>query len=273
MKVDNPTLRRQVLGEQLRALRTKAGFTQEEAAWVIKCSGSNLSRVESGHRGASIEDVVGLLWMYGANSPQRSYVLALARDADELGWLQSKDLAAACGQHALNSLEPRAEQIVSFDPILMPRLLQTSQYRSAVLAASATVPSGDIDDDRHTVGAHRQPPQMLAFVDEWVLHRPVGGLEVLRRQLAHLREVTAESRWPVRVLPRDQAIASGPFTVVRLPDRPPVVVVDHLTCWLFLESPQDINAYEDALKHLDEKALSEAESRELISDAAAGLGT
>lgn len=142
-------------------------------------------------------------------------------------------------QRTLNRLESKVEQIAAFDPVVIPRLLQTSEYRSAV---SATVPTSDIDDDHHAVWARRQPPKVLAIVDECVLHRPPGGLEILRHQLAHLLTATTDSYWSIRVVPRDQTIASGPFTLLRLPDRPPVVVLDHLTCTLFLEGPDDVDA-------------------------------
>lgn len=75
------------------------------------------------------------------------------------------------------------------------------------------------------------------------------------------------------MIPKDQAVACGPFTLLRLPDRPPVVVLELLTCRLFLEHPEHIDTYEHALKHLDNNALNEAESLKLISSAVEALDT
>jgi transcriptional regulator with XRE-family HTH domain len=273
VKTENPTLRRQVLGEQLRVLRRQSRLTLHEAGRVINCSESKLSRVETGHRSASIEDITILLGLYRADPAQRSYVLALARDADELDWKESKDPTVAHCQHILQSLQSQANQIVSFDPVFIPRLLQTNEYRSAILAASATMPTSDINRDRHGVSAPRQPPTLLAFVEEHVLHRPLGNPEILGHQLEHLRETVADSDSTIRVIPKDQAVACGPFTLLRLPDRPPVVVLELLTCRLFLERPEAIDAYEHALKHLGNNALNEAESLKLIAGAAEALDT
>lgn len=271
VKIDNPTLRRQVLGERLRVLRRKAHLTLNEVGRVINCSESKLCRVESGQRGASIEEITILLGLYQADPAQRSDVLTLARDADELDWVQSND-STHC-QHTLRRLASYAEQIVCFDPVVIPGPLQTTQYRNAVLTASPTTPTRGIDDDREADSARRQPPELLAFVGECALHRPPGSRDVLLRQFEHLRTAASEGHCAIRVLPRDRTVASGPFTLLRLPDRSPVVVLEHLTRRLFLEHPEDINAYEHAVKHLENNALNETASLELISNAAETLDT
>lgn len=268
MKTDNPTLRREMLGEGLRVLRTKALLSLDEAARTINYLGSELGRVETGHDSALIEDIASLLTLYRADPTHRQHLLALARDVDELGWLQPKD-STAYSQRTLCSLQSQADQMVCFDPVVIPGALQTEEYRRAVLAGSTT---GD-PDDRNADSACRQPPTLLALLDECVLHRPFGGREVLHDQLGHLREVAAEPRWSIRVVPKDQTAASGPFTLLHLPARSPVVAIEHLTCRLFLERPEDIDVYERAVQHLSKNALDETESLKLISKAAEGLAT
>lgn len=272
-----PTVRRQEFGEGLRVLRIQAGFTLEDAARIINASASKLSRVETGHRNAPIEDIAGLLALYRAGHDQRTRLLALAREADEIGWLQSHPAGRTRRQRTLSTLESQAERIVHFDPVMVPGLLQTSEYTQAVLAESAGAP--DNDDDHgvtwlsRSALIRRQLPKLLAILDESVLHRPFGGREVLRRQLEHLRTAAGESHWTIRVVPRDQKITTGPFTLLHLADRSPVVCLEHLTCALFLERPHDIDAYEHTLKRLDEHALDEAGSLDLIAHAAKSLET
>lgn len=267
MKTNDLTVRQQEIGEQLRALRTKASLSLDETASVINCSVSRLSRLETGHRRVPIEDIASLLTLYRADHDQRAYVLALARGSDTIGWLQSKDSATAHRQYSLSTLESKAKEIISFDPTVIPRFLQISEYRCAALAQSVTVPANDIDDDRPDVSACRQPPKRLAILDESVLHRPLGGWEVLRRQLEHLREAAADKDWTIHMVPRGQTIASSAFTLLRLPDRPPVIIHEHPTCRLFLERPHDIEAYEQTLRQLSAQTLDETESFELISNA------
>ena len=51
------TVRRQVLGTELRILRKAAHFTLEDAAQIINCSASLVSRMETGHRSISPVEV------------------------------------------------------------------------------------------------------------------------------------------------------------------------------------------------------------------------
>lgn len=73
------------------------------------------------------------------------------------------------------------------------------------------------------------------------------------------------------MIPSGRKITTGPFTLLRLSDRSPVIYLEHLSCTLFLERPHDIDAYEQTLKHLDENALDETGSLELISSVATSL--
>jgi transcriptional regulator with XRE-family HTH domain len=96
VQCNNPTVRMQELGNGLRKLRTQAGFTLDDAASVIHCSASKLSRLETGHRKAPLDDIACLLGLYRADHAKRTRLLALAREADETGWLQPHP--AGCGR-------------------------------------------------------------------------------------------------------------------------------------------------------------------------------
>lgn len=275
MKCDNPTVRRQELGDQLRMHRTRAGFTLDDASRIIACSASKLSRIETGHRAAPIEEIASLLGLYRADHTQRTRLLTLAREAGETGWLQPHPAGCAQHRHALNTLESSADQIVHFGPILVPEALRTDEYAKAVLVESGAVSNDGLGDTTlHSTRARpRQPVQRLALLDESVLHRPFGGLDVLRGQLEHLRTTAAESHWTIRVIPRPRKITTGPFTLLRLPERPSVVHIEHLTCTLFLERPHDAAAYEQAVSCLEHNALDENASSELISRVTRNLET
>lgn len=277
MKSTEPTVRRQQVGEQLRLLRNKTQLSLDEAARIIHASPSKLSRVESGHRKAPIEDIAGLLALYRAGHAQRAHLLAMAHETDQTGWLITDRPGCAQRRHTLITLESKAEHIVYVDPVVIPEVLRTSDYTTAVMAESELVSNSDNDGRteqccRQSVLAQRQPPQRLAILDDSVLQRPLGGKEVLCRQLEHLKAAAADSRWTIRVMPRDHAITTGAFTLLRFPDRSPVVVLEYLTCSLFLEQPHDIDVYELALKRLDNNALDDAKSLDRISEVARHVG-
>jgi hypothetical protein len=64
-------------------------------------------------------------------------------------------------------------------------------------------------------------PELWVVLDEAVLRRPVGGREVIRRQLERLTEVDAERHITVQVLPFDQGaheVMGGSLTLLTMPD-------------------------------------------------------
>jgi DNA-binding XRE family transcriptional regulator len=269
-----PTVRRQELGQELRMLRKKERISLREAAQVIDASESKLSRIETGHRNAPLDDIASLLGLYRADSKKRAHLLALAREAHEIGWLQASRPNFAQHQHTLIMLESKAEQIVNFGPLVVPGLLQTGDYTQAIMAESGVVPKDEIDD-RMVTRLHRQsvllrpsPPQLLALIDELVLHRTLGGPDVLRLQLRHLIKMASQPNITIRVIPNGHVGASSSFDLLRIADRPAVVFLESLTSNLFVERPVDVDVYERTLERLAACALDEEESIETIASAA-----
>jgi len=60
------TVRIEVLGDELRRLREASGLTLAQVGERIGLSISHLSRLESGNRPQSVEDVAALLVVYSA---------------------------------------------------------------------------------------------------------------------------------------------------------------------------------------------------------------
>jgi transcriptional regulator with XRE-family HTH domain len=289
MTIFEPTVRRQALGADLRKMRKAAGYTLEDAAKVINISQSLLSRIETGHRTVSPVDVSALIGAYSvvigehqANPAKRAQLIALAEESDELGWWQRNLTDYARQKHTLITLESKAETIVHFDALVIPGLLQTDEYAQAVMVECGYVPHDAIDEGmntrkhRQSVLLRRNPPALVAVIDELALHRLVGGHDVLRRQLHHLVKEADRDHVSLRVIPNDgQAHGGidGPFIVIRRPALPPVVFVETLTSCLFVEDHADIELYELVLRKLLNRALSEEESVSLVANLATRLDT
>lgn len=195
----------------------------------------------------------------------------MARATDDIGWLQDHQLDHGLHQRALTTLESKAEQVIQVAQVVIPEQLQTTEYTKALGAESGPGPKNDIDDGkvtrlpRRSELKRRKQPQRVVLVDESLLHQPLAGREVLRRQLEHLRGAAAQSHWSIRIVPSDHKITAEAFTMLRFPERSPVVYVEHLTCGLFLEQPHDIDAYEQVLNRLDQNALDESDSLEVLA--------
>ena len=64
-----PTVRRMLVGAQLRRLRTELGLSREEAGETIRASEWKIHRLENGQVGFKERDVIDLLRLYEVTDP------------------------------------------------------------------------------------------------------------------------------------------------------------------------------------------------------------
>ena len=128
-EVRSPTLRRRELGALLRSLRLERGLTVEQVAEQLLCSPSKVSRMETGHRGATLRDIRDLCDLYGVSDPaQRERMAKLAAEGKQQGWWQPYELEFA----TYVGLEAAATSLSDFHSIIVPGLLQTPEYARAM---------------------------------------------------------------------------------------------------------------------------------------------
>jgi hypothetical protein len=112
-------------------------------------------------------------------------------------------------------------------------------------------------------------PKLWAVLDESVLHRPIGGRQVLRAQIDQLLEVTELSHVSLQVLPYSLSgyAAEGSFAMLRfaVPELPNVVYVEHLGGALYLDRLEEIELYSRAFDRLMVDAETPDRSRQLLS--------
>jgi hypothetical protein len=108
-------------------------------------------------------------------------------------------------------------------------------------------------------------------LDEAALRRPIGGLEVMRGQLAYLIEVSKLPNVTVQVMPfkfGGHAAEGGAFTILRFPepDLPDVVYVETLTGALYLDKRDDVDTYMQAMERLAVDSATPEGTVELIGE-------
>ncbi|NEE57358.1 transcriptional regulator, partial [Streptomyces sp. SID8455] len=158
-----------------------------------------------------------------------------------------------------------------------PGLLQTAGYARAVTRASLDGLPADHLDSLVEVRLTRQrvlradpPLRFTAVLDEAVLHREVGGPEVMRDQLHHLTQVAQLPHVELQLLPFSVGGYVGltcPFVIFSFPNISDldVVVLDHLTSSLYLERKEDLEAYSSAFRTLQAHALTPDRSLDLVA--------
>src|SRR5262245_18819586 len=138
-----PTVRSRELGlALLRAIGT-AGLNQSDLAELLAWSPSKVSRMISGKRCASPEDVSAVLAVGGIVGPKRQELLDMARHATERGWWQDFGDRLPAELRTLSDHEDSALTITNFETAVMPGLLQTPDYSAALIAASPVIPESE----------------------------------------------------------------------------------------------------------------------------------
>ncbi|SEC48705.1 Helix-turn-helix domain-containing protein [Streptomyces sp. 2231.1] len=281
---NGPAVRRRKLGAELRTLRTGAGLTSGEAAQLVGWHQSKVSRIETGASGVKPADLRLLLDAYGVRGGHlRELLLMLAGSEDAGGsnrWWHAYRGVLPPTYRDFISLESQASVMRTLETTVVPGLLQTAEYATAVTRAAVN----DLDEEhldalvevrlaRQDVLRSHPPLELSAVLDEAVLRREVGGPGVMTRQLERLEEAARLPQVRLQVLPFGAGAhvgLTGPFVIFSFPSTSDldVVVVDQLTSSLYLERKEDLMAYSQAFKSLQDQALSPEDSLDYI----AGIG-
>ena len=247
-------------------------MTVEQVAEALLCSPSKVSRLETGQRGASARDIRDLSILYNVTEATREHLNALAREGKEHAWWQPYELPYA----TYVGLEAEAVSIRDFEPGVFPGLLQTPAYARAVHEGAMPRLSTAVIDQRIEVRRTRQeiltrtvPPQLSAVIDEAVLHRVLGGPEIMAAQLDHVIHMCERPNVSVQVITFDAGAhpaLDSTFILLEFADPiPGVVYVEGLVGQVYLERPQDVDRYEQVFGRLREIALGLQESVDLIA--------
>ncbi len=264
------------LGQRLFALRSAAGVTLAQAGEYLGRNASSVSRFESGEIPARIGDVVALMNLYGVHDKaERTGLELLAREVWQKGWLDPyrRTLNTSFIDYAW--VEARASEVRSYDGLVLAGLLQTREYAEAVIrsadldGAEKTVTGGiEYRMARQQVLERDQPFLFRGVIDEGVLRRPVGGPEVMRAQLARLRELASHDRVTLRVLPFGAGAHSGQGGAFQVFTQPyPYALVGYaetLGGSLFTES-DDAERFARAYDALEKASLDPGESVALFA--------
>jgi transcriptional regulator with XRE-family HTH domain len=269
-----------LIGAQLRRLREERSLTRAEAGTAIRASESKISRMELGRVTFKRRDVADLLALYRVAAPERATLMARVRDANRPGWWQPySDVTPTWFQMYLG-LEAAATLIKTYEVQFVPGLLQTEDYARAVVRLGHGSASHEEVERRVRLRRQRQlevlgrpdPPTLWAVVDEAALRRPVGGKAVMREQLDALIGIAAKtSNVRLQIVPLaagGHAAAGGAFTILRFdqPHLPDLVYVEQLTGALYLERPEHVDRYVEAVGRLYIQAAPPARTIQLLEE-------
>jgi transcriptional regulator with XRE-family HTH domain len=267
-----------MLGTQLRKLRDERGISAKDAAKAIRASESKISRIELGRNAIREIDVLDLLTLYGVGPAEREQLLNLAEQSSHPGWWHRYSDILPDWFQAYIGMEEDARQVRVYEPQLVPGLLQTEEYASAVLAL-CDYPLGE--SERHVVVRKERQRRFLAgdlrlwaIVDEAALRRPVPGYAQQIRQLRYLQSMIGTTKVTLQIISESTPHATpGAFTILRFGqhDLPDIAYVENLAGAIYIDKQADVDRYQLAMERLCVVACQPRDTRAKLDDIISSL--
>jgi transcriptional regulator with XRE-family HTH domain len=274
----SPTALRVVLGTQLRRLREARGVSGAAAGRAIHASAAKISRMELGRVSFRERDVVQLLTLYGVSAQQEQKAfLALVRRANVPGWWQQYSDIIPRWFEAYLGLEQASSVIRTYQPQLVPGLLQTQQVARTVIKLGDPHQSADDIERKIALRITRQEiltqpnaPLLWAVFEEaslWRLHEH----SIIREQIQHLITMAELPNVSMQIIPiysRVHAGGGGPFTILRFAhtDLPDIVYLEQLTSAVYLDKDEDVQRYLMVMNRLCAEAATPTQTITLLND-------
>jgi transcriptional regulator with XRE-family HTH domain len=238
-------------------MREAKGIKQETIAHLTNISPGHASRIESGQKRATrsfVEFVDDHLEADGS-------LINLWEDLNKDGhpvpiWFDWPEI------------ESDAVELVTWEPAIVPGLLQIEEYARAFLDSEDKL---ETRMARQGILTRADPPpvQLTALLGEYVLENQAGSPEVMREQLEHLLAVSELPTITVQVVRfngRPVALG-GAFVLATMKDRSEVSYLDTTIRGFTTDDESDLARLAVKLRHLRAKALPEEESLEKVRKA------
>ena len=253
---------RQLIAEEVRALREKHGLSQDDLAKRIGFSLSTVKNIESGYR-----------------APTREQATLLDEVLDTAGTLRRLEARIRAAPIAPSfrpfvAAEADARTLKTFEHTIVPGLLQTEDYARTLVEAYPGLSDDEVSARvaaklrRQSVLENAEPPWLWAVIDEQVLRRDVGGPVMMAAQLAKLAEFARRPRVTIQVLSaaRVHTALLGAFVIAEVARQPTVAYLDNVLEGQTVQDPTMVEMATVVFETIRTDAFSGAESVELIEE-------
>ncbi|AXK37262.1 XRE family transcriptional regulator [Streptomyces armeniacus] len=252
-----------LVGAQLGLFRREARMTQEQLAERVCAEYETIASIEQGRRHLKPD---------------------LAEQLDEL--LETKGALAVALAHmpemdkypiwAAEFVDREAEAVAlcSFQIQAVPGLLQTEAYARAVFRSR--VPALSEDEIEHQVAARMErqdilqrkvPPSASFILSEAVLMDRLGGKEVFRDQLRHLRQCAELPGLSLQIMPfgrATHAALDGPFVLLETPDHEHLAYMETQRGSQLISDQDEVSMLSRKYAMLRTQALNPEDSKDLL---------
>ncbi|PSR63152.1 XRE family transcriptional regulator [Nocardia sp. MDA0666] len=278
------TLPRRQLGRYLVEWRTRAGYTQVRAAQLLEMGATSLNRLEKGEVGRIKSIVIQAICdLYGIPSDLTVALKGLAQQANVKSWWHQYGDLIPNNFDVYVGLETAAGRIITYQPDLIPGLLQTADYNRSLVRSIWPDEEPEqweqrvqIKTQRQTAVTRKTQPVLLdVVIGEAALRRVAGSHSIMAAQLRYLADIGTRDNVSVRILGYDAGFPDGismpPFVVLTFGEtptgeqlEPPVVFLEGAVGDMYLEKEDDVRLYHRRYDSIRAAALDETVSRNLL---------
>lgn len=259
---------RQFLGKELCRARVAAGYSSQQAlADHLGFERTVIAKAEAGERVPS--DPVLTAWAKACDIDTEHYqrLADLARTSD--------GPVPAWFEYWLER-ERTAHMLRYWQPIIVPAMFETAEYRRAVVMAAGN----DLERadelvaatlDRQLVLQGADPPEVVAVLHEMVLHRLIGSAEIMFDQLIHLAGLSERPNLSIHVVPSGigaHAGLGGALNLASGDGGPDVLHMDGTPEGTTTETRSLVRKAAVAFERIRGYALPRDQSRDLILEVA-----
>nr|WP_237710589.1 DUF5753 domain-containing protein [Saccharopolyspora spinosa] len=208
----------------------------------------------------------------GVNGQRYEEIIDLAYGASDSSWVATTLPENRQQLAALLDLEQSATKIIEVSPLLIPGLVQTTDYIRGIMASG--LPAGELATRvsirigrREALTGHK-PVQFVALIGQPALKQVIGSPEVLTEQLRYLLKAGRRANIELRIIRPDigwNPALEGAFSLIETPSGV-AVHLENRKSGLFLHEEADIRIYRQAIEMVRQAALGPEDSARLIAD-------
>ncbi|GHE75406.1 helix-turn-helix domain-containing protein [Streptomyces vinaceus] len=252
-----------MVGAQVAAARVSKGLTQRAFADALHIDVQSVASIEQGRRtlmpsvAEAMDRVLGLPGLLTVAANKMPQVEVIPPWAEEYF-----------------ASEAEAVALSWYDAVLVPGLLQTEEYARAVFGCRVPY-TGEEKIELQTARRikrqeilHRTVPPNLGFiVSESALRDRIGGDDVRRGQLRHLRDCADHPAVSFQVLPLGltaHAGLTGSFALLESPDHQHVAYSENQRVSIVVRDPNEVSILAQKYAMLRSQALNVTDTKGLL---------
>lgn len=272
----DPAALRWLVGIELGRYRREAGMSLNDVAAITGLTKPKISHLEAGRTKQNIDDVTTILDACGAKKSTAKTLAAMAERATGKTWWAAWAKAVPTWLQTFLGLEGMATSIFTFEPSIIPALLQTPEYTQQITRSSIIVRPDQVARIaalRHARAARLAEEPIVnysAIIGESALRLQVGDEGIRVAQLKHLASIAKRSNVSVQVLRSEDgpytALNNGKFDLLRFANARPVAYNELIDNAVYEHDLDLISTYEIVENNLKDVALPPAKSVAFINE-------